>query len=70
MSDDFTLEHLREMLLDKEQPVGFDEFILLMAEFIGDKDIYKASEKLIEGLYEMFDEAVKYNEIKTIVRKK
>lgn len=51
MDNEFTLEELKGMLFDKENPVGSDEFIILMAEYIGDKDIEKATENLVEEFY-------------------
>lgn len=59
MSKDFALEDLKTYILDKENPVGFDEFFLLMAEYIGDKDIMNATDELISDLYKMLDDNIK-----------
>jgi hypothetical protein len=52
IGEELTLEELRNILTDDKNPVGTDELLGLLSEFIGDDDISKVIDQHIEGLDE------------------
>lgn len=53
MNRDFTVDELYELIKhDVEYPCGYDEVMLLLAEFIDDKRITDEVDKYVDDLYE------------------
>jgi len=53
MNRDFTVDELYELIKhDVEYPCGYDEVMMLFAEFIGDKRIIDEVDKYVDDFYE------------------
>lgn len=65
------VKELREMLLDKEYPLGLDE-ILGQIEYLyeDDEEISKVIDEYIDDYYEIWNYASKYYKIKEIINEK
>jgi len=50
IGEELTLEELKTHICDEKNPVGTDELLGLLSEFIGDDDISKVIDQHIEGL--------------------
>ena len=53
MNKDFTVDELYKLIEhDTDYPCGYDEVMLLLAEYIGDKKIIEEVEKYVDDFYE------------------
>lgn len=52
IGEELTLEELKSHICDEKNPLGTDELLALLSEFIGDDDISKVIDEHIEGLDE------------------
>ena len=62
------LKELREMLLDKDYPLGLDE-LLGQIEWLyeGDEEVYEVMQFYINDFYKMFSYAQKFYKIKDLI---
>ena len=50
IGEELTFEELKSYICDDKNPVGTDELLSLLSEFIGDDDISKVIDQHIKGL--------------------
>ena len=63
----FTLEQLKSYICDENNPVGTDELLGLLSEFIGDDDISKVIDEHIDGLDEHWRWTIKVQEALALI---
>lgn len=62
IGEELTLEELKSLICDEENPVGTDELLCLLSEFIGDDDITKVIDEHVEGLDQHWRWTIKVQE--------